>query len=80
MSKYRGTYSLDDWRMRVEMDSTDPKLLGEDENGDLWVPSRSRHAWWDRRFSAWRPTHWRYWLRSRRKLRLAMIERGNVDA
>ena len=63
------------WRTRVEMDMTDDRLLGEDENGDLWVPSKRLDQWWDRRFSPWKPSHWRYWLRSRLHLRLAMIER-----
>lgn len=64
------------WRWRVEMDSTDPRLLGEDERGDLWVPSHYPQRW-DRRFNPWNPRHWRYWLRSRRLCRLAMLETGD---
>lgn len=62
------------WREIAELDTTDPKLLGEDDCGDLWVPSRRRPAVWDRRFSPWRPTHWRYWVRSRRLRRIACLE------
>lgn len=49
-------------------------VLGEDENGRLWVPSRTTVGWWDRRLSLWRPTHWPYYLRSRRRRTLAFIE------
>lgn len=64
------------WRHRVEMDMSDRYLLGEDENGDLWVPTYGVYGtpWWGKRFNPWNPSHWRYWMRSRRKLRLAMLE------
>lgn len=52
----------------------DSRILGEDDNGDLWVPSRTRAEWWDRRFNAWNPTHWPYWLRSRVTKRVAFLE------
>jgi hypothetical protein len=68
------------WRQRADLAMSDALLLGEDEFGDLWVPSRQRPGWWDRRFSAWRPTHWRYWLRSRRLCRLAVIELDTSEA
>lgn len=56
------------------MDSTDPKLLGETENGDWLVPVRGKPGEWFGLFNPRNPLHWRYWLRSRRKVRLAMIE------
>lgn len=62
----------DHWRTTAEMDVSDPKLLGEDDRGDLWVPTR--RGWWGVRFNPHNPRHWRYWLRSRLKGRLAMIE------
>lgn len=51
----------------------DPRLLAEDENGDLWVPSRSRSGWWDRRVDLRNPAHWPAYLRSRRRNSLVMI-------
>jgi hypothetical protein len=51
------------------------KYLGEDENGDLFVPSRSKADWWDRRFNPRNPLHWMYWLRSRRDMSVVMLER-----
>lgn len=61
------------WRQRATY-TYDPHLLGEDENGDLWVPARGRPGWWDRRFSPWRPTHWPTWLRSRWRKAISFIE------
>ena len=60
----------------IEMADRDggPDVLGEDENGHLWVPSRIVAGWWDRRLSLRNPTHWRYYLRSRRRRTLAFIE------
>lgn len=49
-------------------------LLGENDQGTLLVPSRTRVDWWDRRFNPRNPTHWRYWLRSRLTGRIAMLE------
>ena len=49
-------------------------LLAEHEDGDLYVPSRTRADWWDRKFNPRNPTHWVYWLRSRRRNNVAMIE------
>jgi hypothetical protein len=51
-----------------------PNILGEDERGDLWVPSLTRSGWWDRRFNPKNPLHWRYWLRSRLTNRIAFLE------
>jgi hypothetical protein len=56
------------------MDNSDPLLLGEDERGDLLVPDRRRPGYWSVYFNPLYPPHWRPWLRSRRKLRIAMIE------
>jgi hypothetical protein len=62
------------WWFRVTMDTDDPRLLGEDENGDLFVPDRHHPGQWCARFNPRNPLHWRPWLRSRRTLRIAMIE------
>ena len=52
----------------------DPRILGEDENGELYVPSKTRPEFWDRRFAARNPTHWHYYLRSRITGRVAWLE------
>lgn len=49
-------------------------LLGEDEDGFIYVPSRTRDDWWDRRYDWRNPTHWRYYLRSRLTHRIVMLE------
>jgi hypothetical protein len=49
-------------------------LLGEDDYGDLYVPSRTREGWWDRRFNPRNPLHWPFWLRSRLQRNVVMIE------
>lgn len=49
-------------------------LLAEDERGDLYVPSLTRADWWDRRFDPRNPTHWPYWLRSRIRRNIVMID------
>lgn len=49
-------------------------LLAEDEYGTLYVPSRKRPDWWDRRFNPRNPLHWPYYLRSRRRCNVVMIE------
>jgi hypothetical protein len=64
-----------DWRDRTELVTDgDPRILGEDERGYLWVPSRTKPDYWDRPLSLLRPTHWPYWLRSRITRRIAHIE------
>lgn len=53
----------------------DARILGEDERGDLCVPSKTVPGQWDR-LSDWRnPSHWRYYLRSRITRRVAFLER-----
>lgn len=52
----------------------DFRILGETERGDLLVPSKTCLGWWDRRYNAWNPTHWKYWLRSRLTRRIAFLE------
>jgi hypothetical protein len=54
----------------------DPRILGEDEDGIWYVPSRTRAEWWDRRFTPVNPTHWPYYLRSRITRRVAWLERA----
>lgn len=64
------------WTATADRDVRDPRVLGEDELGDLWVPSRRVPGHWDRRFSGRRPSHWPAWMRSRLLKRLAHIETG----
>jgi hypothetical protein len=52
----------------------DPRLIAEDEKGELWLPSRRKPGWWDRRLDLRRPTHWPAYLRSRLTGRLTMID------
>lgn len=54
----------------------DPRILGEDERGELWVPSRAHTSpqRWDRRLNLRNPLHWRFYLRSRRTNRIAFLE------
>jgi hypothetical protein len=49
-------------------------LLGENQNGDLFVPSRTQPDWWDREFNPRNPLHWPYYLRSRVRRSVVMIE------
>jgi hypothetical protein len=49
-------------------------LLGEDEDGTILMPSRTRAEWWEGRFNPRNPTHWPAYLRSRRARSLAMVE------
>jgi hypothetical protein len=71
---------MSDWRQRVEYASAGSgdtwRILGEDDHGDLWAPSRARRGWWDRRFNPRNPLHWRYWLHSRLTRRIAWLEAG----
>lgn len=39
-------------------------LLGEDENGDWWVPSLTDRGLWTSRFTASKPWHWYPWFMS----------------
>lgn len=59
------------WRSEFVNDAT---VLGEDDRGELWVPSRRRAEWWDRPFRRWKPTHWPAWWRSIRRGGVAFIE------
>jgi hypothetical protein len=52
----------------------DTRILGEDDNGALYIPSKARSEFWDRRFNRFNPTHWPYYLRSRRTNRVAFLE------
>lgn len=63
------------WRETVEyVADGDARILGEDEDGILFVPSKSRAEWWDRKFNPWNPFHWSYYVRSRRTRRIAFLE------
>ncbi len=50
------------------------RLVGEDEHGDLLVPSRTRDDWWDRRLDLRRPSHWPFYLRSRITRQIVFLE------
>lgn len=50
------------------------RLVGEDDNGELYVPSRTREDWWDRRLSLCKPSHWPFYLRSRIARQLVWLE------
>ena len=66
------------WRETADyVTDGDHQILGEDERGDLCVPSRTKAGHWDRRYDPRRPSHWRYWLRSRRTGRVAFLSRGS---
>jgi hypothetical protein len=52
----------------------DPRIIGQDDHGDLFVPSRTRPGYWDRRLNLWKPTHWPFYLRSRLTGRVAFLE------
>lgn len=59
--------------------SGDPRIIGQDEHGDLYVPALGTHsltvdAVWNRRLNLWHPLHWRYYLRSRITGRVAFLE------
>lgn len=65
------------WTEKAEYVSFgDARILGEDERGDWFVPSRnvSFDPMWDRAFRWWAPTHWRFWLRSRITGRVAFLQ------
>lgn len=49
-------------------------LLGECDDGFIYVPSKTRADWWDRRYNWRNPTHWRFWLKSRITNRVVMLE------
>lgn len=53
-------------------------LLGEDDNGTLYVPAwRNRpgwDGWWNRRLDLRRPTHWLPYLRSRLAGKLVWLD------
>lgn len=48
-------------------------MLGEDENGDLFVPGRTQDAPW-RRFNPRNPLHWLAYWKSKRVNSLAWLE------
>jgi len=64
------------WRSNAELVSDgDPRILGEDYRGELWVPALCENGkwWWAERFNPWNPRHWIYYLRSRRQGRIAFL-------
>jgi hypothetical protein len=59
---------------------SDTGILAEGDDGRLYVPSRTRADYWDRRYQAWNPLHWRYWIKSRLTRKVAMVEMVTSDA
>lgn len=55
-------------------DTGDRRLMAEDDLGRLYVPSKTRADYWDRRLDLRNPLHWRYWLRSRLTRTVVMVE------
>lgn len=37
-------------------------VVAQCDSGDLWLPSRTRPDWWDRRLRLRNPLHWRFAL------------------
>lgn len=69
------------WTARAErVTDGDWRILGEDDHGDMFVPwgfipgSEPVIYGWHDLYNPWNPTHWRFWLRSRRTLRIAFLE------
>jgi hypothetical protein len=66
------------WMAKADMiywDEKDQWILGEDQNGDLWVPfvpSDSR-PYWDG-FDWWNPLHWVCYWNSRRRKRVVFLD------
>jgi hypothetical protein len=52
----------------------DVGILAEGDDGLIYVPSRTRPDYWDRRFNGWNPLHWRFWIKSRITRKVAMVE------
>ena len=69
------------WTARAErVGDGDWRILGEDDHGDLLVPgflpgSESTVYGWHDLYNPWNPMHWRFWVRSRRTMRIAFLER-----
>jgi hypothetical protein len=64
------------WRV-LALDRAQPKdkgILGEGDDGELYVPSRTMGNYWDRRYNARNPSHWRFWLKSRLTRKVAFLE------
>jgi len=62
------------WTEDAERTYGNGTLLAESDDGDFWVPSKTRADWWDRRFSWLRLSHWRFYLNSRRRNELVCVE------
>lgn len=63
------------WREYAEyVTSGDARILGEDDGGGLYIPSRTVAGFWDRPFNRLNPLHWPYYLRSRLTGRIAFLE------
>ena len=69
----------DPWWFDAVGRSDDPKLLGEDDYGEIVVPVRGQPGRWKDIFNPRNPRHWRYWLRSRRRRALVMVELDRSD-
>jgi len=49
-------------------------LIGEDDNGDIYLPSKTREDWWDRPINFKYPSHWIYFLNSRIRNQCVFLE------
>ena len=65
----------------LAMDRTTGKergIIGQGDDGEFYVPSKTRPNWWDRRLNLRNPAHWRYWLKSRLTRKVAFLEMERV--
>ncbi len=56
----------------VGAESQSHRILGEDENGTLLIPSW-RKAYWHKRFNPHNPLHWPYLLNTKRRRAVAFL-------
>ncbi|MFV8051553.1 MULTISPECIES: hypothetical protein [Mycobacteriaceae] len=66
------------WMANAELiywDEEDRWIIGEDDNGDLWVPfvPADMRPCWDR-FSRWNPLHWFCYWNSRRRNEMVFLD------
>lgn len=66
------------WMAKADLvywDEQDQWLIGDDNNGDLWVPyvPTDSRPYWDN-FCKWNITHWVCYLRSRRLNKVVFLD------
>lgn len=59
----------------IYWDDDDKWIVGEDNNGDLWVPCvpTDMRPYWER-FSRWNPLHWLCYWNSRRRGQVIFLD------